>query len=42
VTVSTTRSTTVDDSFDYFFEVRYVSGESCLDWDIQFFGHDCD
>lgn len=30
-----------DDSFDYWVEVRYVSGASCANWTLTFAGHDC-
>jgi len=30
-----------DDSFDYYVEVRHFSGESCANWTLTFYGHDC-
>ncbi len=30
-----------DDGFDYWVEVRYVSGASCTPWSLQLYGHDC-
>lgn len=40
VTVSQSDSP-VEDSFDYWVEVRFFTGESCTNWTITFFGHPC-
>ena len=33
--------TGADDSFDYWIEVRYISGSSCTNWMLQIFGRSC-
>jgi hypothetical protein len=41
VTVSASDGFGRDDSFDYFIEVRYFSGETCSPWTLEVFGHNC-
>jgi hypothetical protein len=41
VTVSQSDDILSSDSFDYWVEVRYYSGASCSNWNLQFYGHDC-
>jgi hypothetical protein len=41
VTVSEGESTGSDDSFDYWVEVRWVSGSTCSTWSVEFYGHNC-
>jgi hypothetical protein len=41
VTIEQSDSGGSDDDFTYFVEVRYISGRSCTDWTMEFFGHDC-
>jgi hypothetical protein len=41
ITVSSSDSFAGDDDFDYFIEVRYFSGRSCMPWTLRVSGHDC-
>lgn len=41
-TVNITKPRTgADDSFDYWIEIRYISGNSCTNWQMSIFGHSC-
>jgi hypothetical protein len=41
VTISTADSFASDDDFNYYIEVRYYSGRSCVPWSLRLFGRDC-
>ena len=41
VTVREGESSGSDDGFDYWIEVRFVSGAACGAWTLELFGHDC-
>lgn len=41
VTLRESDSTGSNDTFTYFIEVRYFSGESCANWDLLVEGHNC-
>jgi hypothetical protein len=41
ITIREGESSGSDDDFNYYVEVRYVSGASCVPWTLRFYGHDC-
>jgi hypothetical protein len=41
VTINVPDNFTVDDSFDYYIEVRHFGGAACADWTLNVYGRDC-